>query len=296
MAEAVFAQFLTGFSIVAILLIISLGLAIIFGVMRVINMAHGDFIMIGAYVAYVLQYYLHLNLFWAVPAAFVVLGLLGMVVEWGLIRQLYGRPLETLLATWGVSIILQAGIRLAFGPELRYVKAPDALSGEFPVPGSNLPFPYFWMFIIVLALVLLLLTYWLLYRTDLGMHVRAVNQNRAMAAVLGIDTRRIDSLVFAFGSGLAGIAGVVVAPIKTVSPIMGFKYAVDSYMVIVLGGVGRLAGTLAGATVIGEGETVLAFLFNNVIGELLVFTMIVLVIRVFPQGLFTIQHRRTENL
>src|SRR5207244_12043238 len=155
MAEAVFAQFLTGFSIVAILLIISLGLAIIFGVMRVINMAHGDFIMIGAYVAYVLQYYLHLNLFWAVPAAFVVLGLLGMVVEWGLIRELYGRPLETLLATWGVSIILQAGIRLTFGAELRYVKAPDALSGEFPVRGCDVPFPYFRLFVMVLALIVL---------------------------------------------------------------------------------------------------------------------------------------------
>lgn len=295
MTEAVYAQFLTGFSIVAILLIIALGLAIIFGVMRVINMAHGDFIMIGAYVAFVLQYYFRLNLFWAIPVSFVVLGIIGMVVEWGLIRQLYGRPLETLLATWGVSIILQSGIRLLFGPELRYVKAPAALSGELPVPGSNLPFPYFRLFIIALALLLLFLTYWLLYRTDLGMRVRAVNQNRSMAAVLGIETRRIDSLVFAFGSGLAGIAGVMVAPIKTVSPIMGFKYSVDAYMVIVLGGVGRLVGTVAGAAVIGEGETVLAFLFNNVIGELLVFTMIVLALRVFPQGLFTIQHRRTEN-
>jgi urea transport system permease protein len=291
MAEAIFTQFLTGFSIVAILLIISLGLAVIFGVMRVINMAHGDFIMIGAYVAFAMQEYFKLNLFWGIPAAFLVLAVLGTIIEWGLIRQLYGRPLETLLATWGVSVVLQQGIRLTFGPELRYVKAPDALNGDFPIPGSNLPFPYFRLFIILLAVGLLVLTYWILYRTDLGMRVRAVNQNRPMAEVLGIDTRRVDRFVFAFGSGLAGIAGTILAPIKTVSPIMGFSYAVDSYMVIVLGGVGRLVGTVAGASVIGESETVLAFLYNNVIAKLLVFTLIVIVIRVFPQGLFTMQRR-----
>ncbi len=291
MAEALFAQFLTGFSIVAILLIISLGLAVIFGVMRVINMAHGDFIMVGAYVAFVMQEYFKLNLFWGIPAAFFVLAAIGITVEWGLIRQLYGRPLETLLATWGVSVVLQQGIRLIFGPELRYVRAPQLLDGDLAVPGSNLPFPYFRMFIIVLALGLLLLTYWIIYRTDLGMRVRAVNQNRPMAEVLGIDTRRVDRFVFAFGSGLAGVAGTILAPIKTVSPGMGFPYAVDSYMVIVLGGVGRLVGTVAGASVIGEAETVLAFLYNNVIAKLLVFTLIVIVIRVFPQGLFTLQRR-----
>lgn len=291
MSEALFTQFLTGFSIVAILLIISLGLAVIFGVMRVINMAHGDFIMAGAYVAFVMQEFFGLNLFWGIPAAFAVVALLGVVVEWGLIRQLYGRPLETLLATWGASIVLQQAVRLVFGPELRYVKAPDVLDGGFPVPGSNLPFAYFRLFIIILAIALLFLTYWLLYRTEVGMRVRAVNQNRPMAEVLGIDTRRIDRWVFAFGSGLAGVAGAILAPIKTVSPIMGFPYAVDSYMVIVLGGVGRLVGTVSGATVIGEAETVLAFIYNNVIGKLLVFTMIVLVIRIFPQGLFTLQRR-----
>jgi urea transport system permease protein len=159
------------------------------------------------------------------------------------------------------------------------------------VPGSNLPFAWFRLFIILLALGLLFGTYWLLYRTDFGMHVRAVNQNRPMAEVLGIDTRRVDRFVFAFGSGLAGVAGAILAPIKTVSPTMGFPYAVDSYMVIVLGGVGRLVGTVAGASVIGESETVLSFLYNNVIAKLLVFTLIVLVIRVFPQGLFTMQRR-----
>ena len=291
MAQAIFTQFLTGFSIVAILLIISLGLAVIFGVMRVINMAHGDFIMIGAYVAFVMQEYFKLNLFWGIPAAFLVLGVIGAIVERGLIRQLYGRPLETLLATWGVSIVLQQGIRLVFGPELRYVRAPAVLDGGFQMPSSNLPFAWFRLFIIVLAGALLLLTYWILYRTDLGMRVRAVNQNRPMAEVLGIDTRRVDRFVFAFGSGLAGIAGAILAPIKTVSPIMGFPYAVDSYMVIVLGGVGRLVGTVAGAGLIGESETVLSFLYNNVIAKLLVFTMIVIVIRVFPQGLFTMQRR-----
>lgn len=291
MAEAIFTQFLTGFSIVAILLIISLGLAVIFGVMRVINMAHGDFIMLGAYVAFVLQAFFTLNLFWAVPVAFLVVGAIGAMVEWGLIRRLYGRPLETLLATWGVSVVLQQAIRLIFGPELRYVRAPAILDGGFHVPGANLPFAYFRLFIILLALALLGITYWLLYRTDFGMRVRAVNQNRPMAEVLGIDTRRVDRAVFAFGSGLAGIAGTVLAPIKTVSPIMGFPYAVDSYMVIVLGGVGRLLGTVAGATVIGQAETVLAFVYNNVIGKLLVFAMIVLVIRIFPQGLFTSQRR-----
>jgi urea transport system permease protein len=239
----------------------------------------------------VLQAFLGLNLFWGIPAAFLVVGAIGLVVEWGLIRRLYGRPLETLLATWGVSIVLQQGIRLIFGPELRYVRAPQVLDGGIQIPGSNLPFAYFRLFIVILSLALLAITYWLLYRTEFGMRVRAVNQNRPMAEVLGIDTRRVDGFVFAFGSGLAGIAGTVLAPIKTVSPIMGFPYAVDSYMVIVLGGVGRLLGTVAGATVIGEAETILAFLYNNVIGKLLVFAVIVLVIRVFPQGLFTLQRR-----
>src|SRR2546427_5398276 len=234
MAQALFTQFLTGFSIVAILLIISLGLAVIFGVMRVINMAHGDFIMAGAYVAFVMQEYFNLNLFWGIPAAFLVLGLIGVVVEWGLIRRLYGRPLETLLATWGVSIVLQQGIRLIFGPELRYVKAPDLVDGGFQVPGSNLPFAWFRLFIILLALGLLVVTYWLLYRTDFGMRVRAVNQNRPMAEVLGVDTRRVDLFVFAFGSGLAGVAGGIPAPVKTVSPLLGFPHPLGSSLAVVL--------------------------------------------------------------
>ena len=231
------------------------------------------------------------NTFIAIPVAFAVVGLLGLAIERSIIQWIYERPLETLLATWGVGLALQVIIKMIFGSELYYVGAPDVLDGGFRTIGL-LPFPWYRLFLIGLAIAMLVMTYLFLYRTNVGLKVRAVRRNRSMTDCLGIDTAKVDMLVFAYGSGLAGVAGAVLAPIKTVSPAMGFPYAVDSFMVLVLGGVGNLWGVVAGSALIGEGENILSFLYNNVIGKLLVFLMIVLAIRVWPKGLFGYHKRR----
>lgn len=290
MSQAIITQFLSGFSVVGILIIAAIGLAVIFGVAGVINMAHGEFIMVGAYTAAVVGQ-LGGNTFIAIPVAFVVVGLLGLAVERGIIQWIYDRPLETLLATWGVSMVLQVVIKMIFGPELYYVGAPKILDGGFRVIGL-LPFPWYRLFLIGVAIAMLVATYIFLFKTSIGLKVRAVRRNRSMAGCLGINTAKVDMIVFIYGSGLAGAAGAALAPIKTVSPPMGFPYAVDSFMVLVLGGVGSLWGVVVGAGLIGEGETVLSFMYNNVIGKLLVFVLIVLAIRVWPRGLFGYQERR----
>ncbi|MEX1206375.1 MAG: urea ABC transporter permease subunit UrtB [Dongiaceae bacterium] len=290
MLQPIITQFLSGFSVVAILVIASLGLAIIFGVAGVINMAHGEFIMVGAYVAAVVGQ-LGGNTFIAMPAAFVVVGLMGLAIERGIIQWIYDRPLETLLATWGVGIALQVLIKLIFGPELYYVGAPKMLDGAFRMIGL-LPFPYYRLFLIILAIIMMALTFYVIFKTDFGLKVRAVRRNRAMSGCLGVDSAKVDMMIFTFGSGLAGVAGAALAPIKSVSPTMGFPYAVDSFMVLVLGGVGNLWGVVAGSTIIGEAETVLSFLYNNVIGKLLVFLFIVIIIRVVPKGIFGFYERR----
>src|SRR6185503_11200549 len=290
MSQALISQIMIGVSVAAILAIAAIGLAVIFGVAGVINMAHGQFIMVGAYTAAVVGK-LGGNTFLAIPIAFIVVGLLGLAIERGVIQWIYDRPLETLLATWGVGIILQVVIKLIFGPELYYVGAPKILEGGFRVIG-RLPFPWYRLFLIVMAILLLALVFYVIFKTDLGLKVRAVRRNRAISGCLGIDTARSDMTIFAFGSGLAGVAGAVLAPIKSVSTAMGFPYAVDSYMVLVLGGVGSLWGVLTGGALIGEAETILSFIFNNVIGRLLVFLFIVIIIRIVPRGIFGYSERR----
>jgi urea transport system permease protein len=290
MSQAIITQFLSGFSIVAILIISAIGLAIIFGVAGVINMAHGEFIMVGAYTAAIVGQ-LGGNTFVAIPVSFIVVALLGLVVERGIIQWIYDRPLETLLATWGVGIGLQVIAKLIFGPELYYAGSPKILDGGMRVIG-RLPFPYYRMFLIALAIVLVLVVFYIIFRTNFGLKVRAVRRNRVISECLGINTARVDMMIFMLGSGLAGIAGAVLAPIKSVSTTMGFPYAVDSYMVIVLGGVGNLWGVVAGGTIIGEAETILAFIFNSVIGKLLVFVFIVIAIRIVPKGIFGFYERR----
>lgn len=291
MTLQLFLQFLNGISVAAILAIAAVGLAVIFGVAGVINMAHGQFIMVGAYTAAVVGQ-LGGNTFIAIPVAFVVVALLGLVVERGVIQWIYDRPLETLLATWGVGIILEVAMKAIFGPELYYVGAPEILAGGINVIGRPPHYPYYRVFLIVVAILMMAATFYLIYRTDFGLKVRAVRRNRAISGCLGIDTARIDMYIFMFGSGLAGIAGAVLAPIKSVSTTMGFGYAVGSYMVIVLGGVGNLLGVPTGSFLIGQGETLLAYRFNTVIGQLLVFVAIVIAIRVFPRGIFGYHERR----
>lgn len=283
-------QILIGVSVSSILVIAATGLAIIFGVAGVINMAHGQFIMVGAYTAAVVGQ-LGGNTFLAIPVAFAVVALLGLIVERGIIQWIYDRPLETLLATWGVGIILEVLMKVIFGPELYYVGAPRILDGGIRVIG-RLPYPYYRLFLIAVAILMLLVTFYLIFKTNFGLKVRAVRRNRTMSGCLGINTARIDMLIFMFGSGLAGIAGAVLAPIKSVSTTMGFSYAVDSYMVIVLGGVGNLLGVPTGSVLIGEAETLIATGTNSVIGKLLVFVFIVIAIRIVPRGIFGYQERR----
>ena len=290
MSQALISQFTVGISVAAILIIAAIGLAVIFGVAGVINMAHGQFIMVGAYTAAVVGQ-LGGNTFLAIPVAFAVVAVLGLIVERGVIQWLYDRPLETLLATWGVGILLEVLMKAIFGPELYYVGAPKVLNGAVRLIG-RLPYPYYRMFLIVMAILMMVLTFYILYRTAFGLKVRAVRRNRAMSECLGINTAQTDMLIFMFGSGLAGIAGAVLAPIKSVSTTMGFTYAVDSYMTIVLGGVGNLLGVPTGGFLIGMGENLLAFKFNSVIGKLLVFVAIVIAIRVFPRGIFGYQERK----
>ena len=246
-----------GLSLGAVLLLMSLGLAVTFGLMGIINMAHGEMLMLGSYTAYVVQEifaawfpgYADSYFVVALPLAFLVAGVVGLALEWGVIRFLYGRPLETLIVTWGVGMILQQGARLYFGDQTS-VNSPTWLRGGVEVL-TGLIFPWSRIFIVGLALVALGALWLLLYRSYAGLKVRAVMQNRAMAACLGVSTRRVDAVTFALGTALAGVAGCALALIGTVDPEVGKTYIVDSFMVVVLGGVGKLVGTVVAAVCIG---------------------------------------------
>ncbi|PYM65404.1 MAG: urea ABC transporter permease subunit UrtB [Candidatus Rokuibacteriota bacterium] len=246
-----------GVSLGAVLLLMSLGLAVTFGLMGIINMAHGEMLMLGSYAAYVVQEifaawfpgYVDSYFVVALPLAFLVAGVVGLALEWGVIRFLYGRPLETLIVTWGVGMILQQGARLYFGDQTS-VNSPTWLRGGVEVL-TGLIFPWSRIFIVVLALAALGALWLLLYRSYAGLNVRAVMQNRAMAACLGVSTRRVDAVTFSLGTALAGVAGCALALIGTVDPEVGKTYIVDSFMVVVLGGVGKLVGTVVAAVCIG---------------------------------------------
>ncbi len=293
---AIVNQALNGIGIVGILLLTGLGLAITFGVMRIINLAHGEFIMLGAYIAFWMQSTFKLDLLLTIPFAFLGTAIIGAITERTLIRRLYGRPLETLLATWGLSIVLQGIVKLIFTAQLKYVKSPSYLSGNLALvsdaSGSPLvAISYYRMFIIFVALALLGLTMFLFYGTSWGRQVRAVTQNRDMAKCLGINTQMIDMLTFSYGCGLAGIAGAVIAALKSVAPPMGQDYLVDAWMVVVTGGVDKLIGILAGSFLIGESSALLGFLLNDPTARVIVLGAVIVLIRYRPEGLFTVQKR-----
>ena len=288
-------QLLNGIGIVGVLLLTGLGLAITYGVMRIINLAHGEFIMLGAYITFWLQSTFKLDLLLTIPFAFLGTAIIGAIVELTIIRRLYGRPLETLLATWGLSIVLQGVVKLIFTAQLKYVKAPQYITGNltlFSSPnGDSVEISYYRLFIIGIALGLLGITGFIFYRTSLGREVRAVTQNRDMARCLGVNTSRVDMVTFAYGCGLAGIAGSVISSLKSVAPPMGQDYLVDAWMVVVAGGVDKLVGVLAGAFLIGESNSAIAFLLNDPIARVLVLGAVIILIRYRPEGLFTIQKR-----
>ena len=289
-------QALNGIGIVGILLLTGLGLAITFGVMRIINLAHGEFIMLGAYIAFWMQSTFKLDLLLTIPFAFIGTALIGAITERTIIRRLYGRPLETLLATWGLSIVLQGVVKLIFTAQLKYVKSPPYLSGNITfisdAAGSPLvAISYYRLFIILIALALLGLTLFLFYGTAWGNQVRAVTQNRDMAKCLGVNTQVVDMMTFAYGCGLAGVAGAVIAALKSVAPPMGQDYLVDAWMVVVTGGVDKIVGILAGSILIGESNAIIAFILNDPLARVLVLAAVIILIRYRPEGLFTVQKR-----
>jgi urea transport system permease protein len=296
------ANLFQGISLGSVLLLAAIGLAITFGVMGVINMAHGEMIMLGAYTTYVTQEffrafvpqaYADLYLLCAVPAGFVVAALAGILLERGVIRFLYGRALETLLATWGVSLILQQLVRSIFGANNKEVSNPSWMTGGFDLVGG---FTITWNRLVIILFCFLVLgaIALILRRTSFGLHMRAVTQNRDMAAAMGIPTARIDALTFGLGSGVAGMAGVALSQIGNVSPNLGQIYIVDSFLVVVFGGVGSLAGTLVGAMSLGIVNKFLEPVAGAVLGKVAILIAIILFIQRRPRGLFALKGRAAD--
>ncbi len=286
-----------GLSASSVLLLAAIGLAITFGVMGVINMAHGEMVMIGAYATYVVQLALppslqNWSLAFAIPLAFVVAAVVGVAIERLVIRYLYTRPLETLLATWGVSLILQQLVRSLFGANNRLVSNPPFMSGAFHVGGLEITTNRLW--IIVLAIVVFVGLQLVLRATRFGLQMRAVTQNRRMAAAMGISTATVDMLAFALGSGVAGIAGVALSQIDNVSPNLGQGYIIDSFMVVVFGGVGNLWGTALGALMIGVANKILEPVIGAVQGQIVLLIIIILFIQKRPRGMFALKGRAVE--
>ncbi len=289
-----------GLSLGSVLLLAAIGLAITFGVMGVINMAHGEMVMLGAYTTFVVQEVIRTSypglfdysLVIALPLAFAVAGLIGILIERTVIRFLYGRPLETLLATWGVSLILQQAVRTAFGPTNREVGNPSWMSGAFEVGHITITYNRLWIVVFTFAVFLILLA--MLRFTRLGLEMRAVTQNRRMAASMGIATSRVDALTFGLGSGIAGIAGVALSQIDNVSPNLGQSYIIDSFMVVVFGGVGNLWGTLVGALTLGIANKFLEPVAGAVLAKIAILVLIILFIQKRPRGLFALKGRAVE--
>ena len=291
-----------GLSLGSVLLLTALGLAITFGLMGIINMAHGEMLMIGAYTTYVVQgifrsYFpdaLDAYIVAAVPAAFVVSGLVGIALERSVIRFLYGRPLETLLTTWGISLILIQFVRMVFGAQNVEVANPVWMSGGFDL-GGDVVLPYNRIAIIFFAAFVVFLVWLFLSRTRIGLYVRAVTQNRSMADCMGIPMPRVDWLTFGLGSGIAGLGGVALSQIGNVGPDLGQSYIVDSFMVVVLGGVGQLAGTIIAAIGLGEINKFLEPFTGAVLGKIFVLIIIILFIQKRPQGMFALKGRTAES-
>lgn len=280
-----FEQIITGLSIGSILLLVALGLSIIYGSMGIINLAHGEFVMLGAYTAWLFQTYLGLGLLASLVPIFLVVAVIGWVIERFVLSLLNNRPLDTILATWGVGIMLQQGVRLTVGSELRYVQLPRSLSDSMDVFGISVS--SYRVFLFVITILLFAVTWLLMNRTTVGMKLRAIIQDRSVAAAFGINAKRVYGLTFAYGAGLAGLAGALVSPLKSVSPDMGTGYVIDTFMVVVLGGVQSLAGTVASAFILGELSGAIAFLQNDTVAKATVLLAIVVLIRFRPEGLFT---------
>ena len=287
-----------GLSLGSVLVLAGIGLAITFGVMGVINMAHGELIMIGAYTTYVLQLLMpnHIGtaLLLSIPVAFIVSGLVGILIERSVIRHLYGRPLETLLATFGISLILQQAVRSIFSPLNRSVSTPEWMAGALEL-NPMLSLTYNRLYIILFCALVFMGLLMVLKKTPLGLQVRAVSQNRAMARAMGIRSERVDAMTFGLGSGVAGVAGVALSQLTNVGPNMGQAYIIDSFMVVVFGGVGNLWGTLVAGLSLGLFNKVLEPWAGAVLAKILVLVFIILFIQKRPRGLFPQRGRAAEG-
>ncbi|MDR1538957.1 MAG: urea ABC transporter permease subunit UrtB [Clostridiales bacterium] len=301
MVQLVNAAF-NGLSLSSIILLTSLGLAITFGLMKVINMAHGEFVMIGAYMTYITQQLflaalpkasMSLYYFAAIPAAFLAAFALGCLTEKLIISRLYGREIDSLLATGGLSLVLQQAARSIFGSQGVNVEAPDFLKGGISAFGCT--FSYNRIFILILVSATLLAIWILIYKTKFGSHMRAVMQNRPMAQCMGINSRRVDNITFGIGSGLAGLAGCSVALLGSVDSTAGQSYIVNSFMAVVLGGVGKIAGTVVGSAIIGFSGIAVESFTSSSIAKAIVLIIIIVFLQRKPQGLFTIRSRSLDE-
>lgn len=291
-----------GLSLSSILLLASLGLAITFGLMRVINMAHGEFMMIGAYTSYVVQNLLQswlgksgadIGYFLSIVIAFAVTFGIGSLLEILVVSRLYGREIDSLLATWGISLILQQAARTIFGTQGVLVTTPKVLSGSIRIGKASLSMTR--LFIIALVACCLLLVWFLMYRTNFGRQMRAVMQNRSMAQCMGINSRKIDNLTFSIGSGLAGIAGCSIALLGSIDSTVGQNYIVNTFMAVVLGGVGKLLGTVLGSTIIGFSSIGFETITSSSIAKAIVLLIIIIFLQKKPQGLFTVRSRALDE-
>jgi len=290
-------QGFAGISLFSVLLLMALGLAIIFGQMGVINMAHGEFMTIGAYTTFMLANFATAFNFidyyfpFAIIVSFVVAFLVGYLVEFALIRHLYKRPLDTLLATWGLSLIMQQTFRSAFGAREVSPTLPDWLMGSVQ-PTDMIDIPINGLFVLGLTLLVTFGVYWLLYRSTWGIQVRATTQNRMMAGAVGINTKKVDRLTFALGCGIAGVAGAAFTTIASTGPTSGSLYIVDTFMVVVFGGAGSILGTIASAFSIAEAQSIMEFFMSGSMAKVLTLLFVVLILLLRPQGLFTAKIRK----
>ncbi|UOA10083.1 urea ABC transporter permease subunit UrtB [Methylobacter sp. S3L5C] len=290
-------QGFSGLSLFSVLLLMALGLAIIFGQMGVINMAHGEFMMVGAYTAVFMSKlavkYEMVNSYFvfAIIAAFILAFFIGYLVEYLLIRHLYKRPLDTLLATWGLSLVMQQTFRSSFGAKEVSAELPEWLLGSFQ-PTADIDIPINGVFVMVLALVVTLGVYFFMFRSRGGLRVRATVQNRVMASAVGINTQKVDRLTFALGCGIAGVAGAAFTTISSTGPTTGSLYIVDSFMVVVFGGAASLMGTIASAFGIAQAQSILQFFMTSSMGKVATLMTIVIILMMRPEGLFASKVRR----
>jgi len=291
-------QGFSGLILFSIFLLMALGLAIIFGQMGVINMAHGEFMILGAYITYLTSTlfenfapdFFAIYFFFAMIFSFIVTAFLGGLVEWGLVRHLYKRPLDTLLATWGLSLILQQTYRSIFGAREVGVTLPDWLMGSFQLT-EMIEVPVNGVFVMVLTLILAIAIFYLMFRSNWGKQVRAVTQNRPMASAVGINTERVDRLTFALGCGIAGIAGSAFTMIGSTGPTAGQLYIVDTFLVVVFGGAASLLGTIASAFSISQAQSTLEFFLSGSMAKVITLLVVVGILMIRPQGLFTLKVR-----